>query len=298
MSAPAEALTKFWEDLREKSRIRVEHPDLPDELKTSAGELTAALWDKAQALAQESLLAYRREAEAAVLEARSAQETADGQRDLALREAASAQESLRQTGDQVRALEQQVAAQGATREALEQRIERAGQEVLRLQAALDEARREFSAELEKQRAVAHLAEERFQAAEGRALLEIDRERTLAGKLQKELDQTRTGASQAAERHRSEMAAVQTELGDLRQQTGILEGNLQAAVAGRDRMSADLEALRIQLTEAVSRASAFRVEGDNWRHRAEEVQQTVVDLQAKAGRRQRKAGPDQKEGKLL
>ena len=49
MSAPAEALTKFWQDLREKSRVRIEHPDLPDDLRVAAGELTATLWGKAQA---------------------------------------------------------------------------------------------------------------------------------------------------------------------------------------------------------------------------------------------------------
>jgi hypothetical protein len=34
MSAPAEALATFWENLREKSRVRIEHPDLPQALKT------------------------------------------------------------------------------------------------------------------------------------------------------------------------------------------------------------------------------------------------------------------------
>ena len=36
MSAPAEALRTFWEDLRKKSRVRIEHPDLPEALKTTA----------------------------------------------------------------------------------------------------------------------------------------------------------------------------------------------------------------------------------------------------------------------
>lgn len=54
MTAPAEALNKFWDDLREKSRVRIEHPDLPDALKAAAGELTAVLWASARTLAQES----------------------------------------------------------------------------------------------------------------------------------------------------------------------------------------------------------------------------------------------------
>ena len=37
MSAPAEALSKFWENLREKSRVRIEHPDVPEALRDIAG---------------------------------------------------------------------------------------------------------------------------------------------------------------------------------------------------------------------------------------------------------------------
>src|SRR3546814_11527529 len=55
MSAPADALTKFWGDLREKSRTRIEHPDLPEVLKSVAGELMATLWTNAQAAAKASL---------------------------------------------------------------------------------------------------------------------------------------------------------------------------------------------------------------------------------------------------
>ena len=55
MSAPAEALAKFWSDLREKSRVRIEHPDLPDSLKGAAGELVASLWLQAQEGAQANL---------------------------------------------------------------------------------------------------------------------------------------------------------------------------------------------------------------------------------------------------
>src|SRR3546814_8015007 len=76
MSAPAEALSKFWEDLREKSRTRIEHPDLPDALKSVAGELVASLWTNAQATAHESMIEYRNEAQAAVLQARNTADVA------------------------------------------------------------------------------------------------------------------------------------------------------------------------------------------------------------------------------
>ena len=76
MSAPAEALARFWETLRDKSRVRIEHPDLPDELRDAAGEAIGALWQRAQGLAQSSLLALRSDAQALMLTARAEVEAA------------------------------------------------------------------------------------------------------------------------------------------------------------------------------------------------------------------------------
>jgi chromosome segregation ATPase len=298
MSAPAEALGKFWVELREKSRVRVEHPDLPDDLRTAAGELTAALWSKAQAHAQEGLAAFRREAQASVLEAKSTQAAAEADRDASRSQVAASQASLAQATEKVRELEQQLAAEGATRAALERQITQAGQDIERLQFALDEARREFAVELEKHRASAQLAEERFRAAEERALLEIDRERTLAARVQKEVEQVRASASQAMERHQAEASTLYAEAGQLRQRVGILEGNLQAAQSERNRISADAESLRRQVTEAASQAAGYRADADNWRRLAEKAQQAAADLQAKSARRSRKGTPEKEDDKLI
>ena len=287
MSAPAAALSKFWEDLREKSRVRIECPDLPDEIKVAAGELTATLWARAQALAEESLATYRHEAQGVVNEAKSALATAELDRVNARRELDSVKESLSEMNDQSRGLEQRIAAEGATRTALEAQVRQSGQEITRLQFAQEEARREFAGELDKLRAAAQLAEERFRASEERALLEIDRERTTTTRLQKELEQARTVAGQVAERHRAEIAVLQTDLGQFRQQNGVLEGSLQAAMAGRVGIAAELETARAQLTEAISHAAGLRVEADNWRQKADSAQHAIANLQAKAGRRGRK-----------
>ena len=52
--------------------MRIEHPDLPEGVKTAAGELVASLWTQAQAAAQEGLVVFRSEAQAAAVEARVA----------------------------------------------------------------------------------------------------------------------------------------------------------------------------------------------------------------------------------
>lgn len=52
MSAPAEALRLFWQELRERSFVRMEQADIPSSLKQSAGVLISQLWEEglAQAL--------------------------------------------------------------------------------------------------------------------------------------------------------------------------------------------------------------------------------------------------------
>lgn len=51
MSAPAEALRLFWQELRERSQVRMEQADIPQSLKQSAGSLVAQLWEEGLARA-------------------------------------------------------------------------------------------------------------------------------------------------------------------------------------------------------------------------------------------------------
>ncbi|KPD16351.1 ATPase, partial [Burkholderia sp. ST111] len=51
MGTPTQVLGEFWTDLREKSRVRIDHPDLPADLGAAAGELVATLWTRATASA-------------------------------------------------------------------------------------------------------------------------------------------------------------------------------------------------------------------------------------------------------
>ncbi|OUL89733.1 DNA-binding protein, partial [Paraburkholderia hospita] len=69
MGTPAAVLGEFWAELREKSRVRIEHPDLPVDLGAAAGELVATLWTRATASAQAELDALRAEVEAQRAEA-------------------------------------------------------------------------------------------------------------------------------------------------------------------------------------------------------------------------------------
>src|SRR5258708_40229258 len=64
MGTPTEVLAEFWATLREKSRVRLERPDLPPDVQAAAGDLVVALWDKSTAAAHAALGGMRVEGDA------------------------------------------------------------------------------------------------------------------------------------------------------------------------------------------------------------------------------------------
>jgi len=128
-----------------------------------------------------------------------------------------------------------------------------------LQRALETARHDFASELDKLRADGALAQERLKAAETRALREIERERQAAGRLQKELDAATRKAEQGSTRHRDEVQKLQAQVGDLRQQVGVLEGSLDALRTANTRYVDEAaqareqrDQLALSLTQAVAK----------------------------------------------
>ena len=241
MSAPATALAKFWGDLREKSRVRIEHPDLPETLRTAAGDLVAKLWTQAQSAAREGQAAYQAEAQAQA----EAAYTAQVQAEVRVAEAQAALETMQQTVqaavDRNLQLERDLAAEQASKEALAQQLETARRRQVTLDAGLADARRDFATELEKLRQALQRSEERIEAAEKRGLLEIDRERTAAMKLQKE------------------QARWQGEAGEARQKLGMAEGTLQELRATFQHQTAEMLRLQQELISSKGRVSALEQE---------------------------------------
>ncbi len=279
MSAPAEALAKFWEDLREKSRVRVEHPDLPDTLKSAAGDLVAAVWTQAQAAAQEGLATFRAEAQADVLEAQNALASAENDRTAALQDRDQARQSAQAAAERALQLERDLAAERAGKEALATQLAAAGHQQAVLEAALAEARHDFAAELDKLRQALQRAEERCEAAEKRALLEIDRERTAATKLQKDLAQVRQSQQDTTERHRAETAQLQNDLGEARQRLGVAEGSLQAMGATNQQQAEQLQSLRSALAQRDTDYALLQRDLESSHGKASALEQELRQLRA-------------------
>src|ERR1700689_3823178 len=109
MSAPAEALARFWTTLREKSRVRIEHPDLPAELQSATGELAAALWMRAVDMAQDQLAAAQLEAPQLVADAQAQQTRAEAERDQMRQELTGSAAALDAAQTRVTELDQALA---------------------------------------------------------------------------------------------------------------------------------------------------------------------------------------------
>ena len=260
MGTPAAVLGEFWAELREKSRLRIEHPDLPADLGTAAGELVAILWTRATASAEAALDALRDEVEAQRVEAQQAVVAARdelGRTETALEQRTAA---LLAAQVEIRDLDRAHAEGHAQRQALEAELARVQAALAARERELAEAREGFSGELEKLRASADLAEDRLRAAEKRALLEIERERVASARLQKELVATTRRSEQGETRHRSELQTLQAQLANARHQAGVLEGNLAAVRDANAGYAQELGMLRQQMTGAVAPRSSGRKGG--------------------------------------
>jgi chromosome segregation ATPase len=243
MSTPASVLSEFWAELREKSRVRIEHPDLPTDLSDAAGELIGTLWTRATTSAQAELTALRDEVEAQRAEAE--QKVVAAREELGRTETALEQRTAALLAAQVeiRELERRQAEEATTRKALEAEIKRLGEEAVARERELEKVRDTFSRDLEKLRETASRAEERLRATEKRALLEIDRERSAVAKAQKELVEATKRADKRDAEHRRTVEALQEQQGDARHQTGVLQGKLAALEAAHKSLQEQLKSLR-------------------------------------------------------
>ena len=71
-----------------------------------------------------------------------------------------------------------------------------------------------------------MAEERYRALEARSLLEIDRERQLAKKLEKDNSALRVAIGDQDQLHRKELASAQKMISSFRERLGVASGQIR------------------------------------------------------------------------
>lgn len=130
-----------------------------------------------------------------------------------------------------------------------------------LEAALVEARKDFGKELEKTRQALQKSEERCDANEKRALLEIDRERTNGLRLQKELKVAQEQLQGIHVKLARDIALLQAELGETKLKLGSSEGILQEMRSRNLRLEEQLQAARSSAEVARTQETVAKKEID-------------------------------------
>ncbi len=269
MGTPAEALAKFWDELRGKARIEIDHPDLPQDIKTVAAEAIAAIWQQATAAARSELAVIRDDLQAATATAKHREVEAQ----------AAAERAAAETG-RVNALLQQcqrdLEAERLASAGIQSRLAQQEQQLEEQRSLNKQLQERFSNELEKARKAVEAAHERAAAAEKRALLEVEHERQARIKADRTTETLRGQLTQAEARER-DSALRHTEA------YTRLQANLSATEAARESALAEGRALTQRHAELEQRLEAANQDAMRYRAEANMAKELIA----------RMAPPDQK-----
>ena len=259
MSTPAEALTKFWDELRSKARVEIDHPDLPAELKNTAAVAITAIWQQATALARGELQAIRVELEASqdwsrqeVIQAQEAATQTQAAAEAVRVELATVRQAVDQAQTELEAERRAHAAAIGRLQETQAQLKQTHAQQQRLQDG-------FSADLAKAREAVDAADKRASASERRALMEIEQERQARTKADKQAEVMRSQLSQAEARERQQALEYAQAVAHL--QSAV--GTLQTTDSAQQKVLADLEeTLAAARTELMaSRDEATRAQAE-------------------------------------
>ncbi|WP_273162129.1 DNA-binding protein [Massilia timonae] len=286
MSVPTEALRGFWSELRERARVDLQHADLPDQVKQSAGRLIGEIWSLAREAADESIATLRQRAaaehEAALVEKAGLQEQAvqlSAQLKDARARTTSAEAMIAQQREELSA---GAAIQGET----QSRLVESRAEIERLQGLIDSMSAAHETEIDRITGRVLQAEQRYIELEKRTLVDLDRERTAASKLQKQLDSERTGSAGRLEELQGQVQAAQFQLARQSQELGSYIAKAELLADERDRAVRQAAESTVRSAELDSQLAAERARVAELRGQLERK----VAQSASAGRKPR-LGPE-------
>ncbi|QUN32397.1 DNA-binding protein (plasmid) [Cupriavidus sp. KK10] len=259
MGTPAEVLQGFWQELRGRTRVTIDHPDLPDALKDIAAGAVQTIWQAANEAATGELATLR-------AEARHAASVAEAERDAARAETTAAREEVAALSAQLAearaaqdAVQADLAAERQAHAATQARLEAGRAELEAAGRQLAELRTQFSSELERAREAVTLAQERAEASERRALRELDAERTARQQSERTAEALR-GELVAARSEARDAAVAQAEVrARLEVQAAALADRLASAEQAQRKAAHDLDAVQAALGVAQRRAERAEAE---------------------------------------
>lgn len=240
MQTVTTSLSAFWEDLRERSRLKIDHPGVPASLVVATGDLVQAIWENASIEARALNAAAQSEASAKVEAAKLEQLAAEKQLEDAQHSSDAINSKLTEITSELSTALQEFESERQAHGATSARLEEARAEVLALRTSVSEARQDFTNELEKARAATRVAEAREAATERRTLLEVYQERVMRAEAETKSNQMQEDLNAA---HRKEVARSEASA----QEIGELKGKLAAAEQMVRKWEEQVASLRQELS---------------------------------------------------
>lgn len=257
MSVPTEALRRFWSDLRERAKVDLPHADLPDQVKHSAGRLIGEIWSLAREAADESIATLR---QSAVAERKAALAENAGLQEQTVRLSAQLEDANARATSAAATIAQQreeliagAAIQGET----QSRLVESRAEIERLQGLIDSMSAAHGTEIDRITGRVLQAEQRYIELEKRTLVDLDRERTAASKLQRQLDSERKGSVARFEEQQGQVQAAQFQLAKQSQELGSYMAKAELLADERDRAVRQAAETAVQSAELDSQLAAER-----------------------------------------
>ncbi|WP_434035088.1 DNA-binding protein [Cupriavidus sp. a3] len=289
MGTPAEVLQAFWQELRGRTRVTIDHPDLPEALKDIAAGAVQTIWQAATEAATGELATLR-------AEARSVASAAEAERDAARTETAVARDEVAAISAQLgearqahEAVQAELVAERQAHAATQARLEAGRAELDAAGRQLAELRTQFSTELERAREAVTLAQERAEASERRALRELDVERTARQQSERTAEALR-GELVAARSEARDAAVAQAEVrARLEAQAAALTERLAGAEQAQRKSVNDLDAVQAELAAAQRRAERAEAEAALARQLLAELRMGPPERDG-GGRRRKAGGP--------
>ncbi|KVP98253.1 KfrA protein [Burkholderia ubonensis] len=274
MGTPGEVLLTFWQELRERTRVKIEHPEMPEAIKQVAAEAVQGIWKAASAAATNELAELRDEAQRMAQAAEVQRQQTQTALDYARREIEVGQAKLDEANQALADLQASLQAERAAHAATEARLQETRRQVEERDRQLTAVRTQFSTELEHARQQVSQAETRATATERRVMLEFDQERT-----------QRQKSERAAEEARTELTAARAELKEAAVQHADVAGRLRAELQGlaqrltasdqeRESRNAELAGVRRELADAVGRADRAEAEVAVTRRLVEDIRKAA------------------------
>jgi hypothetical protein len=264
MSAPADALTQFWDELRSKARVEIDHPELPPELKAIAAEAIASIWRQASAGARAELAELRIELRANVERAEAESNESHEAAEASRLDVLNLEQELHEAAEATRSKTVELEGERRSHAASAARIQELQRLVDELRAEQTRQREGFSADLAKSRDSVDAANARADVADRRALLEIDQERQARSRSEKQTEALRGQLAASEARQRDAALESADTITRLQTKLNSTETASTAMAEENARLSEEVRLRSAELLEAQRQTIQFQTEAQTVR----------------------------------